>query len=60
MTNEVEFGNITVAIVNTKKKKKTMCLYEFIRDIILAHEPNSDDEFEVLDQIHDNLFPQPW
>ena len=37
-----------------------MCLYQFIRDIILAHEPNSKDEFEVLDQIHDNLFPQPW
>ena len=37
-----------------------MCLYQFIRDIILEYEPNSDDEFAVLDQIHDNLFPQPW
>ena len=34
-----------------------MCLYLFIRDIILAHEPDSDDEFEVLDQIHDKLHP---
>ena len=37
-----------------------MCLYEFIKKIILENEPNSKDEFEVLDQIHDNLFPQPW
>ena len=37
-----------------------MCIYQFIRDIILEHEPDSKDEFEVLDQIHDNLFPQPW
>lgn len=37
-----------------------MCLYLFIRDIILEHEPDSKDEFEVLDQVHDNLFPKPW
>ena len=60
MTNEVEFGNITVEIVNTTSEEKTMCLYQFIRDIILEHEPDSKDEFEVLDHIHDNLFPQPW
>lgn len=59
MTNKVGFGNITVEIVNTTKEEKTMCLYQFIRDIILEHEPDSNDEFEVLDQIHDNLFPHP-
>lgn len=37
-----------------------MCLYEFIRSIVLGSEPDSKDEFEVLDQIHDNLFPKPW
>lgn len=33
-----------------------MCLYEFIKKIILENEPNSKDEFDVLDQIHDSLF----
>ena len=36
-----------------------MCLYQFIRDIILEYEPNSDDEFAVLDQIHGEMH-QPW
>lgn len=34
-----------------------MCLYEFIKSIIMEHEPNSADEFEVLDKIHDKLHP---
>ena len=34
-----------------------MCLYEFIRDIILEYEPNSKDEFEVMDKIHDEICP---
>ena len=29
-----------------------MCLYQFIRDIILEYEPNSKDEFDVLDPFH--------
>ena len=36
-----------------------MCLYEFIRDIILAHEPDSDGEFAVLNQIHGEMH-RPW
>lgn len=34
-----------------------MCLYEFIKSIILEHEHDSDDEFAVLDKIHDKLHP---
>lgn len=34
-----------------------MCLYEFIKSIILEHESDSDDEFAVLDKIHDKLHP---
>ena len=34
-----------------------MCLYECIKSIVLGSEPDSDDEFEVLDQIHDKLHP---
>lgn len=62
MTNEVEFGNITVEIVNITKEEKTMhvCLYDFIKNIILENEPDSNDEFEILDIVHDNLFSQPW
>lgn len=57
MTNEVEFGNITVEIVNTTKEEKTMCLYEFIKSIVLGSEPDSDDEFAVMDKIHDKICP---
>lgn len=32
-------------------------IYKFIRDIILKHEPNAEDEFEVLDKI---FLPNPW
>lgn len=36
-----------------------MCLYEFIRSIVLGSEPDSKDEFEVLDQIHGEMH-RPW
>ena len=34
-----------------------MCLYEFIKSIVLGSAPDSDDEFAVLDKIHDKLHP---
>ena len=34
-----------------------MCLYEFIKRIVLGNEPDSDDEFAVLDKIHDEICP---
>ncbi len=37
-----------------------ICLYDFIKNIILENEPDSKDEFEILDIVHDNLFSQPW
>ena len=37
-----------------------ICLYDFIKNIILDNEPDSKDEVEILDIVHDNLFSQPW
>ncbi len=34
-----------------------MCLYEFIKSIVLGSEPDSDDEFAVMDKIHDEICP---
>lgn len=34
-----------------------MCIYEFIKSIISKHEPDSDDEFAVMDKIHDAICP---
>ena len=34
-----------------------MCLYEFIKSIVLGREPDSDDEFAVMDKIHDEICP---
>ncbi len=34
-----------------------MCLYEFIKSIVLKYEPDSEDEFAVLDKVHDVLHP---
>ena len=34
-----------------------MCLYGFIKSIVLGSEPDSDDEFAVLDKIHDEICP---
>lgn len=35
-------------------------IYEFIKSIISKHEPDSDDEFEVLDKIFGIFNPNPW
>ncbi len=39
-----------------EKGDYTMGIYKFIRDIILANEPNAKDEFEWLDKIFDPQF----
>ena len=31
-----------------------MCLYEFIKSIVLGSEPDSDDEFAVMDKIQED------
>lgn len=33
-----------------------MCgIYHLVKSIVLKHEPNSGDEFEVLDRVHDAI-----
>lgn len=62
MTYAVAFAKIRVEIVKkTFEEEKSMYkIYDFIKGIISEHEPNSKDEFEVLDKIFGIFNPNPW